>query len=815
MKGLLFFAFLGMTAEIAAGVGITVTVFSVTSKNMIVRWTRFPDATSYKVTVSPFSTPDDPTAFAQFGPNTVMGSVGPLSPNIVYEVKVEALANQVVLSTTFLESRTAPQTVDIDNVKAQDSSTLIVAFTPVGGATGYQLRVENAQGYFSEEAVASSPALIGSLQPYTTYSLSIMAINSAGRSQPSASVEARTLLPPPLVTTSSPTNDSIVVSWLPADGSVSYSVTSVPAEAYPNTTLLSQNTTTVTLTDLDAGTLHIIQVYGWDQEGRKGEASPYINQTTRPATPGLFTVTVERSPGQAWLNVSWEPVFQDRGAVEYTVNSSLDLQCTTTQLHCILEPIGCAEMHILHLVAANEAGPSTPTEPELFGTFPCPPQPVEVEESDPGNCTFSWESVELADGYQGFIKRNDGVEDVCNTTGNSCHFHCPCGFTYLTSVLAYNLAGDSEPGPVLNYTTMPCCPDHVTITAATTDTFEVTWAESRGADAYETHAVDGGVALVCNDSAPVCVLSDLRCDRPYTVTVTPCSEARGCNRACPAHLKDTPPCTPTDLSLAQGNGSSVTVSWAAENRDANYTVSAVGPRGRHTCWSDARSCEVDALTCGSSYNFIAVAHSAAGQSLPSYSVPLETAPCCPASLEVDPVTQAMSNVSWSHARGADSFVTTLTSPRGHASCHTRDPHCLMGCITCGTNYTVTMETYSRSGHMANCSYQGFSSSACCPSGIKLYRTAGSGLRVHWRPSSGGHNYTVEMTGSTNYTCSPLPGQSSCDLENIQCGNIYVLLVAPLAADGTRVEFCHQRLYLVTCSGYNLGMVIYRGKQFVD
>ncbi|CAL8268066.1 unnamed protein product [Arctogadus glacialis] len=192
MKGLLFFAFLGMTAEIAAGVGITVTVFSVTSKNMIVRWTRFPDATSYKVTVAPLSTPDDPTAFAQFGPNTVMGSVGPLSPNVVYEVKVEALANQVVLNTTSVESRTAPQTVNIDNVKAQDSSTLIVAFTPVGGATGYQLRVENAQGYFSEEAVASSPALVGSLLPYTTYSVSIMAVNSAGRSQPSSSVEART-----------------------------------------------------------------------------------------------------------------------------------------------------------------------------------------------------------------------------------------------------------------------------------------------------------------------------------------------------------------------------------------------------------------------------------------------------------------------------------------------------------------------------------------------------------------------------------------------------------------------------------------------
>ena len=74
-------------------------------------------------------------------------------------------------------------------------------------------------------------------------------------------------------------------------------------------------------------------------------------------------------------------------------------------------------------------------------------------ESDPGNCTFSWEPVGLAHGYQGFIKRNDGVEDACNLTDNSCHFHCWCGYTYLTSVFAFNQAGVSDPGQVLNYTT--------------------------------------------------------------------------------------------------------------------------------------------------------------------------------------------------------------------------------------------------------------------------------------------------------------------------------------------------------------------------
>lgn len=89
-----------------------------------------------------------------------------------------------------------------------------------------------------------------------------------------------------------------------------------------------------------------------------------------------------------------------------------------------------------------------------------------------------------------------------------------------------------------------------------------------------------------------------------------------------------------------------------------------------------------------------------------------TEPCCPLNLTVAQVTQAMTNVSWSHAKGAHSFVTSLTSPRGHARCHAQDSHCLMGCITCGTNYTVTMEAFSRSGRKADCTYQGFSSSEC-------------------------------------------------------------------------------------------------------
>lgn len=80
--------------------------------------------------------------------------------------------------------------------------------------------------------------------------------------------------------------------------------------------------------------------------------------------------------------------------------------------------------------------------------------------------------------------------------------------------------------------------------------------------------------------------------------------------------------------------------------------------------------------------------------------------------------------------------------------------------------------------------------------------AGNSLRVHWRSAGGNHSYITEMVGSSNnYTCTASPGQNSCDLSNIQCGDIYHVVVAPLSPEGSKVLFCPQRLYSgMTMSG---------------
>lgn len=85
-------------------------------------------------------------------------------------------------------------------------------------------------------------------------------------------------------------------------------------------------------------------------------------------------------------------------------------------------------------------------------------------------------------------------------------------------------------------------------------------------------------------------------------------------------------------------------------------------------------------------------------------------PCCPAGLTVTQVTQSVINVSWTIGTGAQTYVTVLESHTGQSKCLTHQTQCLLGCISCGVNYTVALQAISATGLMADCTYQSYSSS---------------------------------------------------------------------------------------------------------
>uniref|UniRef100_A0A667XEC0 Fibronectin type III domain containing 7a n=1 Tax=Myripristis murdjan TaxID=586833 RepID=A0A667XEC0_9TELE len=694
----------------------------------------------------------------------------------------------------------SPEVPSIEQAYSKQSDSITVEFTEVSGATSYILRAETDDGdFFSETCVASSPGTVVDLQPYTEYSLS-------RRSQPSYPVQARTVVVAPRLNTTSPSNNTIFVSWSPVEHAVNYTLSIIRQGSDARHT---HNITEhmMKFEGLEGGMTYCFKITAWDALGRAGDVFNACQITRKhdksPMSPDpVHTfMTQGRSVG---LAVYWQDV---QGAQNYTAWSSNGQNCSSGEQHCVIKPMECGQNQTVSVTAYNKAGPSRPSQPQDYITFPCPPERVWIEEHEAGSCRVMWTEVPLTERYVAYIKRDDGAENQCNTTTTTCQFDCVCGYTYLTTVFANNHAGSSPQGLVVNYTTIPCCPDDVSVELVSTETLEIMWSPVRGAELYETTATETDDVIHCNDTAPLCALSDLMCDTVYSVVVTPCSEIRGCNRTCSPHTHKTAPCSPKIVNVTQIDDSTVRVLITTPNTpNTNYTVSAVGRTDRHTCHTQSNSCDLTQLPCGMTYEVTAVATTAQGRSLPSYSIPLETGPCCPTSLNVTQVTQAMSNVSWSPGFGARSYITALTSPRGHAKCHTLDTHCQMGCIICGTNYSVSLEAISSTGHKSQCNYHGFSSSACCPTAVKLYRVSNNSMRVFWRSSGSSptQKHTVDVYGAaSNSTCTATNGRNSCDVQ-VRCGDVYTVVVAPVGWDGSKISFCPRRMY----------SVIFRGKRSV-
>ncbi|XP_055671732.1 fibronectin type III domain-containing protein 7 isoform X2 [Falco peregrinus] len=766
----------------SANTGFSVSIFDVTSRSIYLIWPKFSGASSYRVTATAVNTVGH-SLLAHFSDGTLKGTLTSLIPNTIYAIQAEAIdKNGIILAETQIMQSTAPDIPVIDQAYSKLSNSITVEWRAVPGATSYLLTAQDGDS-FIETVVTNSPGTVTGLKPATLYRITIRSINSGGKSQPSPFRKAKTVLAAPVLSVSSPSCDSIAVSWRAVYMAAGFSVSLMRSDGLGR--MLKENTTNTSLIfkNLDPGTLYTIKAYAWNVNGIPGDDFTY-NQRTK----GALTYSVTASSGL------------------------LKLKCNTSSASCMVPSLQCGSEYYVSVTAYNDAGASKPTDAVSLKTIPCAPVNISIEEGEPGRLLVSWSHVNFGHYYVVFVKSDDGLEVHCNTSRTQCHFQSDCGFTYFISIFAYNKAGQSPLGDVFNYTTAPCCPSDFRAVVASSDTVRVTWAPVRGAEIYQTSAAGRGGLRLCNDTATACTLSALQCDTRYSITVYSFSEARGSNTSCASKDVATAPCSPEIKSISKEALSVVSVHWQSNNEAATYIVTARGEAGLWHCTSSGNSCTLINLPCGSAFSVSAIARSPAGQSLPSYSVPLETAPCCPKDLILTQVTQSVTNVSWSVGMGARTYITALESPKGQAKCHTLQNYCLLGCIACGTNYTVSLKAISETGLTSSCTYQGYSSSACCPSGVKLYRLGNNGIRVYWRASDETINYNTDLHGSKgNFTCTPRSGLSHCDITEIPCGDVYTVVVSPVTDKGMKLTFCPKKIYSVTCSGSSVGMVIYRGK----
>uniref|UniRef100_A0A8C6A096 Fibronectin type III domain containing 7 n=1 Tax=Marmota marmota marmota TaxID=9994 RepID=A0A8C6A096_MARMA len=603
-------------------------------------------------------------------------------------------------------------------------------------------------------------------------------------------------------------SNSITVEWATVPGATSYLLTAEDGDTVIETMVANSPGT---VTGLKAATLYQITIRSISAAGRS-QASPPKQAKTVLAAPILEV----SSPSPDSILVQWEAVYMAIGfSVSIMQANGLGRiwKENTTNTSLTFSSLDAGTLYTIKAYAWNANGIPGDDSTCNQRTMACAPGRVMIQEDPPGHLSVAWSNVDLGDYYVAFVKSDDGWEVHCNTSTTQCSFLSECGFTYFISVFAYNKAGQSPLGDVFNYTTAPCCPSDINPVLVSSERVEMVWSPVRGAELYETKAVAGSNVVECNDTAPACTLSALECDTKYSITVYSFSEVRGINMSCRSRFITTGPCSPEIISISKDAFSMIHVHWRSTNDDATYTVTAQGEKGLYQCSSTGESCTLGDLPCGSVFSVTAVAETQAGWSLPSYSMPLETVPCCPTGMTVTQVTQSVINVSWAIGMAAQTYVTVLESHIGQSKCHTHQSHCLLGCITCGINYTVALKAISATGLTADCTYQSYSSNACCPLGVKLYRLGPNGIRIYWQASRGSANYSTDLYGSKGiFTCTPSAGLSFCDVTEIPCGDVYTVVVSPVAETGLKLTFCPKKIYSVTCSGSTLGMVIYRGKR---
>ncbi|XP_007528763.2 fibronectin type III domain-containing protein 7 [Erinaceus europaeus] len=696
----------------------------------------------------------------------------------------------------------APEIPTIDQAYSKISNSITVEWATVPGATSYLLTAEDGDTVI-ETIVASSPGTVMGLKAATLYQITVRSISATGRSQASPPKQAKTVLAAPILQVSSPSPSSILVQWEVVYMAIGFSVSIMRANGLGRIWKENTTNTSLTFTSLEPGTLYTIKAYAWNANGTPGDDSTR-SQRTSPCPPD--NIRVSFNGGALEASVSWAPV---EGAFNYTIlawSDSSELSCSTTFSSCTISSLQCGMEYLISVLASNDAGSSKSASGVTLKTVACAPAKVTIQEDPPGHLSVAWSNVDLGDYYVAFVKSDDGLEVHCNTSLTQCSFLSECGFTYFISVFAYNKAGQSPLGDVFNYTTAPCCPSDINPVVVSSDRVEIVWSPVRGAELYETKAVDGFNVVQCNDTAPACTLSALECDTKYNITVYSFSEVRGSNMSCTSRFITTAPCSPEIKNVSKDAFSMVNVHWQSSNDDATYTVTAQGERGLYRCRSTGESCTMGGLPCGALFSVNAVAETQAGRSLPSYSVPLETVPCCPTGLTVTQVTQSVINVSWTVGTGTQTYVTVLDTHIGQSKCHTHQNYCLLGCIMCGVNYTVALKAVSASGLTTDCAYHSYSFSACCPLGVKLYRLGPNGIRIHWQASRGSANYSTDLYGSKGiFTCVPGAGLSFCDVAEIPCGDVYTVMVSPVTESGLKLTFCPKKIYSVTCSGSTLGM----------
>ncbi|XP_025931268.1 collagen alpha-1(VII) chain [Apteryx rowi] len=559
---------------------------------------------------------------------------------------------------------------------------MLLAWTPVGGATGYRLAwaalTGRSQPGVELDAGRTSHAL-GGLQPSTDYLVTVTPLY--GRLEgPAASVRHRTEAGmEQILRTNILGPTSIQVLWTAIREARGYRLEWKRATGPepPRTVSLPSSVSTYQLTGLQPGTEYRITLYTL-YDG--GEVATPVTTFQTGAEPPLGTVSDLRliEDGGRRVRLGWTGV---PGATEYkvTVRNMQDGTERTRRVpgtQTLLE-LGDLREGIAYLVrvsalAGGREGSAATLSVRLRS--PGSVSELQVTEAGPGRLRVTWRGSLGAEGYRLTWRGGDGPEqsrllpaDPTTFTIEGLH----AGTLYVVGVSA--VADGREGAPVT--ATGRTAPEQVgtvsrlEVLLSGSDVARVTWVGVPGATAYRVvwSRRDGGSEssqLVPGDTDSFDI-PGLQGGVSYTVKV---AALVGNREGKPVSIVvTTPPVPPvSDFQVTEASESSLRLSWAPAASGSGYRLAwrlaEGGPQRSQQLPASARSYDLAGLEPGRRYH-VSITRLAGGRESEPVAIAAATAPSGRvAGLRVTEVRRDSVTLAWTPVPGASGYVLSWRLP---------------------------------------------------------------------------------------------------------------------------------------------------------
>ncbi|XP_066508135.1 fibronectin type III domain-containing protein 7-like [Hoplias malabaricus] len=518
------------TSSVASVTSISVD-YSCTNNVATVSWSPVTGARSYRAVASGINgTSLTCSSNGTSCPIIGLGCGQPYTVQIVSIADCETTSN---ISYTFDTVPCPPQNLKL--YRECLSNVIIFSWAPTNDASYYIAKSVDTNGVVNECVTQTTSCFFTQTDCGQTYNFTVHSVFSGawacsametlpisvstGKSQPVSSPSSAPCLPQNVRTSAtSCLSDSLITTWDPAPGALSYFVLAQGSrDSVYNCT--SQGTSCV-MTNVVCGQSLSVWITASNNECTTNILLADVAETI-PCAPQ--DVSLASTCGSYSLTLSW---LTSNNAIFYTAKAVLPdssiSSCSTMDNQCEITGLQCGQTYEAFVMSTNFICNSTDSQHIIVKTAPCAPVNVQaVKDCHWNTATVQWQGQQPGGSYVARLVDNEGAVLNCSTSSNICSVpNLRCGHTYNITVRQMDTNCSSLPSTSVLLDSAPCAPQNVsTVLACDTNSLNVSWSPAVTSLSYTAIGVWNGVTVLsCSSQNNSCNMQGLQCGQQYNVT---------------------------------------------------------------------------------------------------------------------------------------------------------------------------------------------------------------------------------------------------------------------------------------------------------